>query len=107
MTNPDWNLQVKIGRGQAMPASPDTGAHHRAIEIARQLLAIGRWPDHLDTLIVIYDAYSLHRHLQLSGPGAYQADYNVVVYPAAHELQSGQDYEVIRMSDSFRELHDL
>ena len=38
MTNPDWNGQVKIGRGRS-----DTGAHHRAIEIARQLLAIGRW----------------------------------------------------------------
>jgi len=41
MTNPDWNLQVKIGRGRS-----DTGAHHRAIEVARQLLAIGRWPNH-------------------------------------------------------------
>ena len=102
MINPDWNLQVKIGRGRS-----DTGAHHRAIEIARQLLAIGRWSDHLNTLIVIHDAYDQHRHLQLSGPGAYQADCNVVVYPAAHELQPGQDYEIIRMSDSFRELHDL
>jgi len=39
MTNPDWNLQVKIGRGRS-----DTGAHHRAIEVARQLLAIGQCP---------------------------------------------------------------
>lgn len=54
MTNPDWNSQVKIGSGQAMLASPDTGAHHRAIEVARQLLAIGRWPDYLNTLIVIH-----------------------------------------------------
>ncbi|MAU00703.1 MAG: hypothetical protein KC449_22535 [Anaerolineales bacterium] len=62
MTNPDWNWQVKIGRGRS-----DTGAHHRAIEVARQLLAIGRWSDHLNTLIVIHDASDLHRQLQLSG----------------------------------------
>jgi hypothetical protein len=102
MTNPDWNLQVKIGRGRS-----DTGAHHRAIEVARQLLAIGRWPDHLNTLIVIHDAYDQHRCLQLSGPGTYHVDFNMVVYPAVYKLEAGQDYEVIRMSDSFRELHDL
>lgn len=102
MTNPDWNGQVKIGRGRS-----DTGAHHRAIEIARQLLAIGRWPDHLDTLIVIHEAYELHRRLHLSGPGTYHADYNVVVYPAVYELETGQDYEIAAMSDSFRQIHDL
>lgn len=102
MTNPDWNGQVKIGRGRS-----DTGAHHRAIEIARQLLAIGRWPDHLDTLIVIHEAYELHRRLHLSGPGTYHTDYNVVVYPAVYELETGQDYEIVAMSDSFRQIHDL
>lgn len=102
MTNPDWNGQVKIGRGRS-----DTGAHHRAIEIARQLLTIGRWPDHLDTLIVIHEAYELHRRLHLSGPGTYHADYNVVVYPAVYELETGQDYEIAAMSDSFRQIHDL
>jgi hypothetical protein len=102
MSNPDWNAQVKIGRGRK-----DTGAHHRAIEVARQLLAIGRWPNHLDTFIVIHNAYELHRRLQLSGPGEYQAEYNATVYPAVHDLRPGQDYEVVVMSDSFRELHDL
>jgi hypothetical protein len=102
MTNPDWNLQVKIGRGRS-----DTGTHHRAIEVARQLLAIGRWPDHLNTLIVIHDAYDQHRQLQLSGPGTYHADFNVVVYPAVYELVAGQDYQIASMSDSFRQLHDL
>jgi hypothetical protein len=102
MTNPDWNLQVKIGRG-----CRDTGAHHRAIEIARQLLAIGRWPDHLNTLIIIYDAYDLHRQLQLSGGGVYNADHNITVYPAVYELEAGRDYGIVPMSDSFRELHDL
>lgn len=102
MTNPDWIWQVKIGRGRS-----DTGAHHRAIEIARQLLAIGRWPDHLNTLIVIYDAYDLHRQLQLSGQGVYDADHNVTVYPAVYELEAGRDYEIVPMSGSFRQLHDL
>jgi hypothetical protein len=40
MTNPDWNSQVKIGSGQAMLASPGTGAHHRPIDVARLILAI-------------------------------------------------------------------
>ena len=102
MTNPDWNLQVKIGRGRS-----DTGAHHRAIEVARQLLAIDRWPDQLNTLIVIHDAYDRHRYLQLSGPGTYHPDYNVVVYPAVYELEAGRDYEIASMSDSFRKLHNL
>jgi hypothetical protein len=107
MTNPDWNLQVKIGRGQAMLASPDTGAHHRAIEVARQLLAIGRWPDHLNTLIVIHEAYDLHRQLQLSGCGVYNADQNVTVYPAVYELEAGRDYEIAYISDLFQQAHDL
>lgn len=93
---------MKIGHGRS-----DTGAHHRAIEIARQLLAIGRWPDHLNTLIVIYDAYDLHRQLQLSGRGAYNADHNVTVYPAVYELEAGRDYEIASMSDSFRQLQNL
>ncbi|HRQ42153.1 MAG TPA: hypothetical protein PLD25_29895 [Chloroflexota bacterium] len=102
MTNPDWNLQVKIGRGRS-----DTGAHHRAIEVSRQLLAVGCWPDHLNTLIVIHDAYDLHRQLQLSGQGVYDADHYVTVYPAVYELEAGRDYEIVSMSDSFRQLHDL
>lgn len=102
MTNPDWNLQVKIGRGRS-----DTGAHHRAIEVARQLLAISRWPDHSNTLIVIHDAYDLHRQLQLSGQGVYDADHNVTVYPAVYELEAGRDYEIAPMSGSFRQLHGL
>ncbi|WP_420640502.1 hypothetical protein [Candidatus Leptofilum sp.] len=92
MTKPDWNRQVKLGRGRS-----DTGAHHRAIEIARQLLVIGRWPDHLHTLIVIHNAYDLHRHLQLSGAGVYDAGQGITVYPAAYELAAGQDYEVAPM----------
>ncbi len=90
MTNPDWNRPVKLGRGRS-----DNGAHHRAIEIARQLLVIGRWSDPLHTLIVIHNAYDIHRHLQLSGPGVYDADRGVTVYPAAYELTAGREYEIV------------
>ena len=63
--------------------------------------------DYLNTLIVIHDTYDQHRRLQLSGPGMYHADFNVVVYPAVYELETGRDYEIVPMSDSFRQLHDL
>jgi hypothetical protein len=103
MTNPDWNLQVKLGRGRS-----DTGVHHRAIEIARQLLAIGHWPDPSE------HAHRYPRRLRgsapptaASGPGTYHPDFNVVVYPAVYELEAGRDYEIVAMSDSFRQLHDL
>ena len=102
MTNPDWNWQVKIGRGRN-----DTGAHHRAINIAQQLLAAGRWLDHLNTRIVIHNAYDTHRRLQMSGAGQYHAKYNVTVYPAVHDLIRGQDYEIHPLTASFRQLHNL
>ncbi len=102
MTNPDWNLQVKIGRGRS-----DTGAHHRAINIAQQLLAVGKWSDHMNTLIVIHNAYDLHRQLQMSGQGVYNTDYNVVVYLAVHDLVHGRDYKLHPLTDSFRQIHNL
>ncbi|MCP4425077.1 MAG: hypothetical protein GY803_11325 [Chloroflexi bacterium] len=102
MTNPDWNLQVKLGRGRK-----DTGVHHRAINIAQQLLAVGRWPDYSNTRIIIHNTYDLHRQLQLSGSGTYHAEYNVTVYPAVHDLIPGQDYEIHPLTDSFRQTHNL
>ena len=102
MTNPDWNVQVKIGNGRT-----DTGAHHRAINIAQQLLAIGRWTDHLNTYIVIHNAYDVHRRLQMSGSGTYKTTYNVIVYPAIHDLIPVQDYEIHPLTDSFRRIHNL
>ena len=103
MTNPDWNLQVKTGWDCS-----DTGAQHRAINIAQQLLAIGRWPDYLNTRIVIHDAYGTHRRLQLSAPGTYHAVHNVTVYPAVHDLVNGRDYELHPLTaDPFRQAHHL
>lgn len=86
---------------------PNTGTHHHAIEVARQLLAIGLWPDPLDPFIVIHEADELRRRWQRPGPGTYHADFNVVVYPAVYDLEAGQDYEIIAISDSFWQLHDL
>ncbi|MCP4427946.1 MAG: hypothetical protein GY803_25965 [Chloroflexi bacterium] len=102
LPNPDWNVQVKTGKGRS-----DIGAHHRAINITQQLLTIGRWPDCLNSRIIIHDAYDLHRQLQLSGSGAYHAEYNVTVYPAVHDLIPGQDYEIHPLTDSFRQTHNL
>jgi hypothetical protein len=102
LPNPDWNLQVKTGRGRS-----DTGAHHRAINIAQQLLTIGHWPDSLNSRIIIHNAYDLHRQLQLSGSGTYHADYNVIVYPVVHDLIPTQDYEIHPLTDSFRQIHNL
>ncbi|HRQ42373.1 MAG TPA: hypothetical protein PLD25_31030 [Chloroflexota bacterium] len=51
--------------------------------------------------------YDRHRTLQLSGPGMVHAGFTVVVDPAVYEQEPGQDDEVIPMSDSFRQLHDL
>jgi hypothetical protein len=107
MTSPDWNLQVKLGRGRGDACIGNTGAHHRAIEVARQLLAIGRWPDSLNSLIVIHDPYELHRRLQMSGPGQYNSGHNVTVFPAVYDLVPGRDYEIVPLSDSFRQIHDL
>ena len=102
MTDLDWNLQVSTGNGRK-----DVGAHHRAINIAQQLLAAGRWPDHLNTRIVIHNTYDTHRRLQMSGAGEYHAKYNVTVYPAVHDLIRGQDYEIQPLTASFRQLHNL
>ena len=102
MSIPDWNLQVKIGRGRT-----DTGAYHRATNVAQQLLAAGKWPDYLNTLIVIHNAYDQHRRLQSSGSGAYHAEHNVIVYPAIRNLLPGQDYEIHPLTDSFRQIHNL
>jgi hypothetical protein len=106
MTKPDWNLQVKIGRGRATSSSLDVGAHHRAINIAQQLLAVGHWPDYLTTLIIIHNAYDTHRNLQISGPGTYHAEWNVTVYPAIYDLMPVQDYEIHPLTDSFQQTHN-
>lgn len=51
--NPDWNNQVKICSGRC-----DTGAWHRAMDVAVRLFKAGVWDGR--GLIVIKDAYRVH-----------------------------------------------
>jgi hypothetical protein len=96
---PDWNRQVKVGRGPT-----DAGAFHRAIDVARQLLAAGRWPDPDRTCIVVHNAYEVHRRLQFSGPGIYDPIHNVNVFPAARSLKAGRDFEIVPATAGRRRL---
>jgi len=59
-TNPDWGLQVKTGRGRS-----DTGAHHRAIDLAQKLFANGQWDGR--GLLIVHEAYEAHAKMQLVG----------------------------------------
>lgn len=57
-TNPDWSFQVKVGRGRS-----DTGAHHRAIDVARKLFEAGLWDGH--GLLIVHEAYEMQAKMQL------------------------------------------
>lgn len=48
--NPDWNNQVKVGRGHN-----DLGAFHRAIAVAANLFKNGQWNGR--GLVIIHDPY--------------------------------------------------
>lgn len=61
--NPDWSFQVKVGRGRA-----DTGAHHRAIDVATKLFDAGRWDGR--GLLIVHDVYDVHAKMQLGLPVA-------------------------------------
>jgi len=119
--NPHWNLQVGIGQGRQ-----DTGAQHRAIDVAGQLLAVGKWPDHQTTRIIIHNPYDLHRQLQLSGQPEYNAQVNInalvldpwsygprtkgkgyKVYSGVHDLVLGEHYETHPLPASFWQMHGL
>ncbi len=52
--NPDWNNQVKIGRGHN-----DRGAFHRAIDLAVDLFRSGQWNGR--GLLIIHDPYNTHQ----------------------------------------------
>jgi hypothetical protein len=84
------------------PVSPDArivcgqgsdgnrGDQHRAISIARQLHAVGKWPGQQD--IIVHEPHDLHRQVQHSGR---QFCINgVSVYPGIYDLIEGQHYEV-------------
>ncbi len=45
--------------------------------------------------------------MQLSRPGTYHVNCNVIVYPAAYELEPDRDYEIHPLTNSFREMYNL
>lgn len=75
--NPDWNNQVKIGSGRW-----DTGAWHRAIDVAVNLFEAGAWDG--KGLLVVHDAYGTHGKMPsfVEKGGSFVAD-----------LVLGKDYE--------------
>lgn len=100
--NPHWSLQVAIGDGPR-----DKGAQHRAIDVARQLRAVGKWPDCLITRIIIHHPRELHRRLQLSGPPEHDPQATCNVYPGVHALLQDRDYEVEPLPADFWQMHGL
>ena len=83
--------QVIIGRG-----SGDKGALHRAIVVAAQLHAAGKWDGR--GRIVVHHARDLHRRLQYSPRERYDRQTNTNVHAAVHELEAGEDFEVLPLS---------
>ena len=69
--------QVKIGRG-----ATDTGAWHRALEVARDLHEAGRWNG--TGLIVIHNAYDSHRTASYEWLGGLTT------------LKEGEHYEIVQ-----------
>ena len=55
--NPQWNDQVKLGRGHT-----DTGAFHRAIAVASELFESGAWDGR--GLLIVHDAYETHLKME-------------------------------------------
>jgi len=55
--NPNWNDQVKIGRGRT-----DTGAFHRAIAVAVALFEGDTWDGR--GLLIVHDAYETHLKME-------------------------------------------
>jgi hypothetical protein len=83
--------QVLIGSG-----SCDKGALHRAIEVAAQLRAAGKWDGR--GRIVIHHPRELHRRLQWSPRERYDSETNVKVHAAVHGLEEGKDFEIRPLS---------
>jgi len=83
--------QVLIGSG-----SYDKGALHRAIAVAAQLHAAGKWDGR--GRIAIHHPRELHRRLQFSPRERYDAATNTNVHVAVHELEAGKDFEIRPLS---------
>lgn len=93
------SIQVLVGEGRG-----DTGAIHRALDVARQLFAVGKWDGW--ERIIIHHAYEFHRKLSLT-PGVYNGAVNAVVHEGVNELVEGQDYQIKPLPPNFWEMHQL
>jgi hypothetical protein len=83
--------QVLIGKGRY-----DKGALHRAIVVALQLQAVGKWDGR--GKIVIHYPREVHRRLQFSQRTRYDSKTNTNVHAAVHELEAGVDFEILPLS---------
>jgi hypothetical protein len=77
-------------------AGIDEGPRHRAIAVASQLYAAGRWDG--KGRIAIRDPCTLHRLLQLSEAERFDAETCTTVHAHVHELREGDDFEVRPLS---------
>ena len=83
--------QVIIGLGRR-----DKGALHRAIVVATQLHAAGKWDGR--GRIAINHPRDVHRRLQFSPRERYDRQTNINVHTAVHELEAGKDFEIRPLS---------
>lgn len=79
----------------------NTGLRHRAIAVASQLYAAGRWDG--KGRIAIRDPQTLHRLLQLSEVERFDAETCTTVHAHVHELREGDDFEVRPLSAEMAE----
>jgi hypothetical protein len=84
-------MQVLIGKGRY-----DKGALHRAIAVAAQLRAVGKWDGR--GRIVIHHPREVHRRLAGSPRERYDSETNTNVHKAVHELEEGKDFEILPLS---------
>ena len=92
------SAQVVIGRGRQ-----DTGALHRAIAVAQQLCAAGKWDGR--GRLVVHHPYDLLRRIQLSPALHYDYQANCQLRQAAFDLTAPDDYEVWPLSREWCRLH--
>jgi DnaJ-class molecular chaperone len=69
---------------------------HRAIVVALQLRAVGKWDGR--GRIAIHHPRELHRRLQFSPRERFDAATNTIVHAAVHELEAGEDFEIRPLS---------
>lgn len=78
-----------------MTGCSDRGAYHRAVEIARQLWAIGRWDG--KSTIIVHNSYEVHRCVQWTDSEGYHAGAATTLHSGIRDLVEGPDgdYEII------------